>query len=29
VALAYSESSTSPSFSLDTAVLEYQQNDRK
>lgn len=29
VALAYSESSTSPSFSLDTAILEYQQNDRK
>jgi hypothetical protein len=29
VALSYSESSTLPSFSLDTAILEYKQNDRK
>ena len=29
IALSYSESSTLPSFSLDTAILEYKQNDRK
>jgi hypothetical protein len=29
VALSYSESSTRPAFSLDTAVLEYRTNDRK
>lgn len=29
VALVYSESSTNPPFTLDTAILEFKQNDRK